>query len=180
MRNQANKHDTRGDVYSLGVIFWEISADGAIPFADAGILAFAYILQGVRETPVKDTPAEYVTLYSECWDDDPEKRPKLSKILTRLDIPMQVENDNVKDEIAATASSQTVKSEVYVDSGFAELTGMLLKNSMLCIVLVTYIYICLYSGTITGEKTEDDISKYLMQNTTLTELKISGMIYYLL
>ncbi|RUP43226.1 hypothetical protein BC936DRAFT_137454 [Jimgerdemannia flammicorona] len=71
--NAKAKHDVRGDVYSLGVIFWEISADGAPPFPDADFLTSLRICQGERENSIEGTPEEYIELYTQCWDSD---RPK--------------------------------------------------------------------------------------------------------
>jgi serine/threonine protein kinase len=57
----------KSDVYSVGVLLWEISS-GRPPFFVEGesydcTLAFQ-IVQGHRETPVPDTPIEYVKLYT--------------------------------------------------------------------------------------------------------------------
>ncbi|RUO95987.1 kinase-like domain-containing protein [Jimgerdemannia flammicorona] len=92
------KHDERGDVYSLGVIFWEISADGIHPFSDADYMTPFRICQGERENPIEGTPEEYVKLYTQCWDGDPVKRPKMAEILARLAAMMKVEvGQKVKD-----------------------------------------------------------------------------------
>jgi serine/threonine protein kinase len=58
----------KSDVYSVGVLLWEISS-GRSPFCnesyDIGIGGLAMnILQGLRETPVLNTPKEYVKIYS--------------------------------------------------------------------------------------------------------------------
>jgi serine/threonine protein kinase len=62
----------KSDVYSIGVLLWEISS-GQPPFN--GISPYcliAQIPQGYRETPVSDTPAIYFNLYTgkyylECY-----------------------------------------------------------------------------------------------------------------
>ncbi|CAB4446848.1 unnamed protein product [Rhizophagus irregularis] len=41
-------------------------------------------LQGIREKPIPDTPTEYVDLYTECWDGEPDKRPIMSEVVVRL------------------------------------------------------------------------------------------------
>ena len=58
----------KSDVYSVGVLLWEISS-GRSPFCnesyDIGIGGLAMnILQGLRETPVLNTPKDYVKIYS--------------------------------------------------------------------------------------------------------------------
>ena len=44
----------------------------------------AYRLKGSRDAPVSGTPEEYITLYSACWDDVPEKRPSCEHIFDSL------------------------------------------------------------------------------------------------
>ncbi|CAI2167842.1 18920_t:CDS:2 [Funneliformis geosporum] len=80
---QKYKLNEKSDVYSVGVLFWEISS-GLQPFYvkdeeyDIG-LAIA-ISQGLREKIVPDTPEEYANIYTECWDNDPNNRPSMKKI----------------------------------------------------------------------------------------------------
>ena len=55
----------KSDVYSVGVLLWEISS-GQPPFYnepyDIGLAMD--ILQGVRETPILNTPDDYVKIYT--------------------------------------------------------------------------------------------------------------------
>ncbi|EXX57236.1 uncharacterized protein OCT59_023851 [Rhizophagus irregularis] len=74
----------KSDVYSIGVLLWEISS-GKPPFD--GISSFSLILQisqGHRETPVPDTPTAYVNLYTECWNGEPDSRPTVNQVDARL------------------------------------------------------------------------------------------------
>jgi len=55
----------KSDIYSVGVLLWEISS-GQPPFSDMSYdvgLAIE-ILRGIRETPVPDTPEDYVKIYT--------------------------------------------------------------------------------------------------------------------
>ncbi|KAF0513796.1 kinase-like protein [Gigaspora margarita] len=85
LTNHSYKCDEKSDIYSLGVILWEISS-GKRPFEfvqEREIIS--YILNGVRETPVKDTQTEYVEIYKSCWNQDPTIRPDASFVLDRLE-----------------------------------------------------------------------------------------------
>ncbi|GBB99330.1 hypothetical protein RclHR1_03490012 [Rhizophagus clarus] len=77
--------DKSSDIYSLGVVLWEISSC-CEPFPDEEknyLLTFK-ICHGEREKPVNGTPLEYIQIYTSCWQLDPKIRPSISKILTIL------------------------------------------------------------------------------------------------
>ncbi|KAF0501380.1 kinase-like protein [Gigaspora margarita] len=84
LKNPKYKHTTKSDIYSYGVILWEISS-GHKPFPTLKRIQIAIkIYNGEREQPIKDTPPEYVELYKRCWDDKPDNRPKIEEILEFL------------------------------------------------------------------------------------------------
>ncbi|KAF0495977.1 kinase-like protein [Gigaspora margarita] len=87
------KCDKRSDIYSLGVILWEITS-GRPPFDsyENKIAIVTQVNNGVRETPVKDTPETFVNLYKRCWDKDPGKRPDIMTVLENLE-SIQSSND---------------------------------------------------------------------------------------
>ena len=82
--DSSTKRDEKSDIFSFGVVLWEISGgkrpcDGLQHYNDI----INYRLSGSRDAPLLGTPAEYVALYSECWDDTPEKRPSCEQIFDR-------------------------------------------------------------------------------------------------
>ncbi|POG65687.1 kinase-like domain-containing protein [Rhizophagus irregularis DAOM 181602=DAOM 197198] len=82
--NRSYSLNKKSDVYSVGVLLWEISS-GKPPFyvegeSYDGCLA-VQIMQGHRETTVPYTPIEYVKLYTECWDDNPKNGHLFKKLL---------------------------------------------------------------------------------------------------
>ena len=71
------------DIYSFGVLMWEISS-GYPPFKDndnKAALAISIAGKGFREETIPDTPNEYEELYKNCWNQEPEQRPPISKVL---------------------------------------------------------------------------------------------------
>ncbi|GBC51776.2 kinase-like domain-containing protein [Rhizophagus irregularis DAOM 181602=DAOM 197198] len=73
--------DERSDVYSVGVLLWEIYS-GQPPFHGRPYdneLALQ-ILDGLREAHIPNTPVGYLRLYSKCWDGDPYKRPHIGQV----------------------------------------------------------------------------------------------------
>ncbi|PKY39301.1 kinase-like protein [Rhizophagus irregularis] len=79
-KNIRYKKDKKSDIYSLGVLLWEISS-GRPPFSDCPRdLIKDHIKDGNREEPIEGTPTEYRKLYQECWDGKPESRPDIEKV----------------------------------------------------------------------------------------------------
>ena len=68
-RKNNNKYrlNEKSDIYSVGVLLWEISS-GLPPFYNDGesydIDLILKISQGLRETPIPNTPEDYVKLYT--------------------------------------------------------------------------------------------------------------------
>ncbi|CAI2168081.1 17675_t:CDS:2 [Funneliformis geosporum] len=90
----------KSDVYSVGVLLWEISS-GRPPFVTEGesydfCLAIR-ILQGLREQVVTNTPPDYVELYKECWDGEPNNRPDMEQVVTRLKEIVKASNHQISD-----------------------------------------------------------------------------------
>ncbi|KAF0525585.1 kinase-like protein [Gigaspora margarita] len=75
----------KSDIYSLGVVLWEISS-GEKPFKNDSTKTIIFnIMKGIREMPVENIPLQYIELYKRCWHDDPEKRPDALAVLKELD-----------------------------------------------------------------------------------------------
>ncbi|GBC27191.2 kinase-like domain-containing protein [Rhizophagus irregularis DAOM 181602=DAOM 197198] len=87
------KLNEKSDVYSIGVLLWEISS-GIPPFhEESNMLNLTYeILRGRREEIIPNTPNDYSNLYIECWNDKPNNRPSMHKVVDRLEKFISTEN----------------------------------------------------------------------------------------
>ncbi|GET04646.1 kinase-like domain-containing protein [Rhizophagus clarus] len=78
----------KSDIYSIGVLLWEISS-GKPPFypnegEQYDVCLALEICQGLREVVVPNTPKEYVKIYSKCWDGEPDNRPTIYQVVDWL------------------------------------------------------------------------------------------------
>ncbi|GES99864.1 kinase-like domain-containing protein [Rhizophagus clarus] len=101
----------KSDVYSIGVLFWEISS-GKPPFYAEGekydLDLAIEILQGLREDPTPDTPEDYIKIYTECWNGEPDKRPTINQVVERLKeiiTKMNVLTKNYQTELSPQSTS---------------------------------------------------------------------------
>src|SRR6266542_661122 len=90
--NESYVIDKKSDIYSLGVLLWEITS-GYPPFLNTSIYALiTKIVSGFREQPIADTPPAYIRLYQKCWDDNPNIRPTVDDVFDVLTLQCNINN----------------------------------------------------------------------------------------
>ncbi|RHZ78413.1 hypothetical protein Glove_165g3 [Diversispora epigaea] len=109
MKYESYKRNKASDIYSLGVLFWELSS-GRPPFykiQDLGILNL--VISGEREKPINETPVDYINIYSSAWEDDPNERPTIENIFDSL------ENIKLENIYYDSNDNQYIQSEAYIN-----------------------------------------------------------------
>ncbi|NWH95546.1 RON protein, partial [Aegithalos caudatus] len=90
---QTQKFTTKSDVWSFGVLMWELLTRGASPYAGVDPYDMArYLLQGRRLPQPSHCPDSLYRVMLSCWAPAPEERPsftglvgELEHVLTTLD-----------------------------------------------------------------------------------------------
>ncbi|ALD61916.1 Ser/Thr kinase [Mollivirus sibericum] len=87
MRNE--KHDEKVDVYSFGIVAWQIVTRKK-PFAGRNFMGVSLdVLEGRRPQIPDDTPATVKKLIKMAWHAKPSKRPSMDNIIKTLDDILQ-------------------------------------------------------------------------------------------
>src|SRR6266542_3108592 len=101
-KNDDYELNEKSDIYSLGVILWEVSS-GYPPFISLPIYTFEHqVLNGMRENPIENTPSQYVKLYQKCWQLD--ERPNIGQVHEILTNDV---NMSLTAEITAEITTET-------------------------------------------------------------------------
>lgn len=81
----STQYTEKADVYSFGIILWEIAAR-AIPYNGMQPVQVVAAVINRRERPPMpaDVPPMYATLVRACWGQDPEERPDFGEIVKWL------------------------------------------------------------------------------------------------
>jgi len=78
------------DIYSFGVLLWQVFTQKE-PYLDEPYKSFTkfqlveFITKGNRIEVPKNIPPKIATMITQCWDQQPDKRPDFTKIVRELD-----------------------------------------------------------------------------------------------
>ncbi|KAF9976057.1 hypothetical protein BGZ73_009216 [Actinomortierella ambigua] len=81
------EYSTKSDMYSFGMIMWEMAADCTVPFQRQHDDAIVKLLvgRGSREKLPEVTPPQYRAFVEQCWNQDPQERPEAHRVVLEKD-----------------------------------------------------------------------------------------------
>ncbi|RHZ60319.1 hypothetical protein Glove_355g53 [Diversispora epigaea] len=97
------KRSKASDIYSFGVLFWELSSVRAPSLEISKI-----VIYGKRETPINGTPEDYIKIYSDAWKDNPNQRPTIEEICDSL---KNIQFESIQNN--SNENNQHIQIEVY-------------------------------------------------------------------
>ena len=87
-------YNHKADVYSFGIILWELNA-GKKPFVGLNReLFYERVVHGGERPPLsKKWPSELCKVISDCWDAEIENRPPFGAVVERIDSLLSKEKE---------------------------------------------------------------------------------------
>lgn len=78
---EQNIYNTKTDVWSYGVLLWELMTRGVPPYPDVGNFdILRYLKEGRRMLRPKICSSALYKIMLSCWEEDPEKRPTFDEL----------------------------------------------------------------------------------------------------
>ncbi|XP_049431579.1 macrophage-stimulating protein receptor-like [Epinephelus fuscoguttatus] len=82
---QTQKFTTKSDVWSYGILMWELLTRGASPYPDVDPYDIThYLLKGRRLPQPQFCPDALYSIMLTCWDPEPECRPDFNSLVTEV------------------------------------------------------------------------------------------------
>ncbi|GBC02859.1 hypothetical protein RclHR1_04870002 [Rhizophagus clarus] len=108
----------KSDIYSLGVIFWELtSCKSPFDFETKSNDLFEIfkiksdILNGKREKPISNTNYKFVALYRNCWQHEPDERPDIRQVILEI-------NDTESTNVPNNFNFEEIETAENLDEDF--------------------------------------------------------------
>ena len=87
----------KSDVYSFGILFWEIMNRDTIPYKNIDNNTFLFGEGSKEKRPELDNNLDknLINLMTECWNKDPNSRPKMGQVVSILENLISIEEKNI-------------------------------------------------------------------------------------
>ncbi|XP_031554403.1 vascular endothelial growth factor receptor 1-like [Actinia tenebrosa] len=86
-------YTTESDVWSYGVVLWEIENEGQLPYAGIsnGQQILEYLKRGNRLKNQENTSRDIQVMMQECWHPEPKQRPTFTSLVEKISEVYQIQ-----------------------------------------------------------------------------------------
>ncbi|KAJ7337779.1 hypothetical protein OS493_007935 [Desmophyllum pertusum] len=118
-------YNTKSDVWSFGVLLWEIESAGKMPYSGlGGMEVVEFIKSGKRLAKPDECPAGVYEIMTSCWRPDPSQRPSFAELVTSLEQELQSKEDSLKDKSLEIESQGSVNLATEINDHEEGITSM--------------------------------------------------------
>ena len=79
------KHTDKSDIYSLGIVYWELAANEIPYHGHQNAVIREFVLAGDRLEIPETTPRHFTALIEKCWAHNPNDRPDSSDVIDNIE-----------------------------------------------------------------------------------------------
>ncbi|KAF9969652.1 hypothetical protein BGZ73_007924, partial [Actinomortierella ambigua] len=84
----------KSDVFAFGMVMWQMAAASLMPLESHNSSEAVILIQnGSRDEIPEETPTEYRMMIEQCWDQNPNKRPRAGAMVTLSIRPISASGD---------------------------------------------------------------------------------------
>ncbi|XP_041349618.1 fibroblast growth factor receptor 4-like [Gigantopelta aegis] len=117
------QYSTKSDVWSFGILLWEITTLGGSPYPGIPVDQIAELHRsGYRLSQPPSCPNNFFQILKACWEEDPRKRPSFAKLCSTLDEVLQ------KVFVSDYLDMQPTSNSAYLTHGDSEGTALSLSG----------------------------------------------------
>lgn len=117
------RYNRATDMYSFGMVLWEIASDGAVPFSDTRfdfeVREKVLVEQRPPINPVQRCPDKFAELIRQCWSQNPLHRPSAPHAAEVLNLILETMESDANE----FATSASISASEYTNSIFSSLRG---------------------------------------------------------
>uniref|UniRef100_A0A1I7Y6M6 Tyrosine-protein kinase n=1 Tax=Steinernema glaseri TaxID=37863 RepID=A0A1I7Y6M6_9BILA len=105
-------YEKPADIWSYGVLCWEVFADGEIPYKELNTVDLRNKIQdpGFRLVMHDDTPRDVVRVVESCWNAHPRSRPSMRSVAEALQRYKKQKKDEEKKKTKSSKGKKKRKS----------------------------------------------------------------------
>jgi len=117
-----NPYTHKADIYSLGIIFWEI-ASCQVPYEGVDEYSIMNSVEkGKRPQILESCPGEFKDLIERCWSHDPKHRPDSSSVLKQIS---EIKKDYQKIGKWKSTKAPDFESNIFEAAAKGKLTSII-------------------------------------------------------
>ncbi|XP_078612835.1 uncharacterized protein LOC144882726 [Branchiostoma floridae x Branchiostoma japonicum] len=110
------RYTSKSDVWSFGVVLYEIATLGDVPYPSLGTTLLEELRRGRREQRPEECPWELYNMMLSCWQWDEFSRPGFPQLYLELDRLVETHADVSYLKLSSASSDEEKSSGIFTDS----------------------------------------------------------------